>query len=59
LGVAVGFGPFDFARVSLEFEVFEAFGTAELEDLAVIADEGITVSWENVAGAEVALLNPH
>jgi hypothetical protein len=57
--MTVGFSPFHLARIALELEVFEAFGTAELEHLAVIADKGITVSWENIAGAEVTLLYPH
>ena len=51
--------PFNFSGIALEFEVFEAFGTAELEYFAVIADEGVPMPREDVAGAEVALLDPH
>jgi hypothetical protein len=57
--MAISLRPFDFSGIALEFEVFEAFGTAELEYFAVIADEGVPMPREDVAGAEVALLDPH
>ena len=36
-----------------------AFGSAEVEDLAVIPDEGCALSWVTGGATEVALLDPH
>jgi hypothetical protein len=56
---SVGFGPCEFSGVVFGFEVFVAFGTAEAENFAVVADEHHAVAGVNRAGTEVAFLDSH
>jgi hypothetical protein len=51
---AEGFRPLQFARVTLHFEVFVAFGATEAELFGVVADEGYAFRWVAGLGAEVA-----
>ena len=51
---AEGFGPGEFARVALHFEVGVAFAAAEAEEFRVVADEGYALGGVAGAGAEVA-----
>ena len=59
LCVTIGLRPAYFPRVSLHLEVLETLRPAKLKNFAVISCEHHAVPWVNVAGAEVALLNPH
>ena len=54
MGTAKGFRPGEFARVSLHFEVFVAFGAAETEGAGVVADEEDAFGGVAGGGAEVA-----
>ena len=56
---AEGFGPAEFARVALHFEVGVAFAAAEAELFCVVADEGDALAGVAGAGAEVAGFDPH
>lgn len=51
---AEGFGPCEFARVALHFEVLVAFGAAEAEDFGIVADEGDALGGIGGLRAEVA-----
>jgi hypothetical protein len=55
----VCFGPFHFSGVMLGLEMLVAFGSAELEDLAIISNESHAMAWVNGRRAKVALLDPH
>jgi hypothetical protein len=57
--MAICFSPSDFARISFHFEVLKALRTTKLKDLAVVTGKHHTVARVNIAGTEVALLNPH
>ena len=54
----VGFGPFQFAWLSLHFEVLVAFRAAEAEDLGVVADEGDAFGWVYGSRAKMAGFDP-
>jgi len=55
---AEGFGPFEFARVALHFEIFMAFAATEAEESSIIADEGY--AFAGIAGlrTEITRLDP-
>lgn len=53
------FRPPDLPGVPLHLEVFMTFGTAESECLGIITDKHGSMSWVDIARAEVALFDTH